>query len=1358
MATVNADKTVSFKGPYTGQTFQKLTQFILGQDGYLSGGETTDDGVTITIGEVVFVQRGIVTTTLASVAVPVPTAAEPWFIVAGVADDNPLSGAQVIATADLRVIGTGTIIAIRTGGAWDNPIPVDVKNAPRAGEAGTEDGFSPFFNLSGTTVTSIDVNTGSIVDADNGRRVPRPVAGTSAEIIDTVPARPHAVDGRTDYVVRRQIEAGPIETRAVIGPVRFSGTENALELQTGALDIGSITRPHYYAKRAGALADQWWAWGRGDLGSVFALRVQAGPAGEGFAATSLLTAAGTITEVWIAGQRASDDAILLLYIDSGDLRFVSFSATLGTVIDAAVTIGTGPVSHMRAAIASGDTIQVVYERDDGPRQQIYTTRVSLLAASFGTAVISPRIVVGADTGRNDTWPSIAMNRKGEATVSWISGTGSNEFGNLIIAQLDQNGTISGTPLTLLPASDAALTTQGSLDGNVRGFVAAACDDFRRSWVVITDQDDLFVATLGTRSATSKTDIALVYSPSFQQHGWNLLSISSSPLSGVEFVGIAAASGEQGELLVSAAVVNGAVSSSAQIYHSTLNTDFFRNGLLEDRSVLQYLPLGVQDPTVKDIAVVRGCVGEFQSLYINQTAGAQADEVAPILATPVDPHPRDIYLVQWEVPAGGTVLNGKSRTFEIFNTRSKKTSYPILVGNRGDFQGYNGIADAINAAARAGGGQVVLRPGCHRTPNGLTLPAGISLRGEGGAYLDLGTTLEGIILGTIPGGAISTTTGLAVSGQLVTADNILATARAGDRIFISGGGGSGFHTVVRNLGKVTSTANQVLVDNVSGAPALGTTISYYAAGIGIENVIIRGAGGFAGTWFLSARGCWAPQVRNIRIEGSNTASTLGDVFVDGVYDLMIDGLDIGDVSPDLSSGYSVFLRSITGGVVRDVSLRDGQAPIQISTGNTGLHLLNCHGDNSNAALNIYVFDAAISAPVYMTDCEGRVSAAAAQLALIHSNVGRLRVGEGFGALPFEDDNTRASGIADLAIKLSSTGNKKFNGVSSDVITDAVNERLVANGGAMTGGTIAGTAISGSTIATTDITGGTIAGAAISGGTIATADISGGTIAGAAISGGTIATADISGGTETGTAISGGTITAADISGGTITGETDIKSSLFFANVGVQTMFDSAGQLSHPGDYFFDDFHADPTDAANGWTTNGAVTPTWDGNNHKVTVASGGFAGDFSKFFGGGWAKKPVLRMRAAWIFSANEIMSIGIQDGGNYNAYFERDPVTYGDANLHFVVLDSTSTLHTANTLFTPVSGTFYWFWVAWSGVDRADWRITADLVSAPLSSGTRTAPADTIYTAANILGLFIAANLFGSVAVDAVEICTTTRT
>ena len=111
MTTVAANKTVAFFAPYTGKTFQQLTELMFGTDGYLTGGKASDDGTDITIEPITIVQRGIIAETSANAVLTAPSGSNPWYVLAAIPDDDADSGVIFSVTEDRAVAAAGLLVA-----------------------------------------------------------------------------------------------------------------------------------------------------------------------------------------------------------------------------------------------------------------------------------------------------------------------------------------------------------------------------------------------------------------------------------------------------------------------------------------------------------------------------------------------------------------------------------------------------------------------------------------------------------------------------------------------------------------------------------------------------------------------------------------------------------------------------------------------------------------------------------------------------------------------------------------------------------------------------------------------------------------------------------------------------------------------------------------------------------------------------------------------------------------------------------------------------------------------------------------------------------------------------------------------
>ena len=1291
-----ATKTVSFKSPYTGATFQRLTELIYGRDGYLSGGGCADELGEITLQPFVFVQRGIICET-GGVDITIPAELldgtdliEPAWVIAGTPDDNPASEVAVTVTGSLALATNSVVIAFKAGGAWQNPVPVDLTGpAMRASESGLEDGANGRATVvaSGAPpipyVTGLDVERGQVVDPDGVRRRLAAGAASTAEAFNLTPTSPDPLWDRTDHIVRRQVDANLSEIVHLQGSLH--GEEGLAVLQT----TSGVCRPHYYGKRGGGYNDQWWAWASG--GPPSNLRIIGGPAGDGFAATTLLVGGGTISQVWIVGQRVSDDAIILIYIDNGnELKMVSFDAAAGTVIDAAVTLNSdvGVKTQLRAARANGETFSVVYRRQEGGNGEIYYGKFSYAVTSFGTAAVAPNYIEGAAEGSISLWPDVAHDRYGRAHVCWVNGVTGID-GDLKYQVRDANGDIEIATVTYAPSVHVGTTDDSVLldpDAGAGGFVAEAFDAFTNCHITVTPHDEVYIALLGESTASSPVvDQLLLFHPDFQRAiGFPIVSVATTAglleasytanLGSLNSCDIVA--GELGQLHI------GLISSHAAPRHHlfTLNPQPFRNGFFEKRS----LPYGANIVTTgslgtfDDYGIELGMAGDVVLLSRTGAGGAMnacsqrqggLRPTAPLYSgswnsLQVEYHPKDLPLLQYEVgadtdrDAAPFASNGplaEDGIFAVQHVRPKKMNYPFLVGDRGDYQGFGSLRRALAEAQRLGGGDVVVRAGYHKihTTAGtdyFTVGGGVSLRGEPNAYLEFPSSV-----GLVSSGSNRVVIGHAVSGNIVTlakaellGAGIGYVPRVGDIIDLADGG-SGFHTIRAILAPVGTDVRYLLENNENGAPALGAATYAYAAGVKIENLTIRAALSGATHFHLLCAGLYQPSIRNLRIEGSMTAAATGAaVDLNACHQPVIENIDLRGLAAD-AAAYAFRVRGSGehsrdgNGCFRGIRLVDGKGRVRVTAEAQTPVFIDCGGDGSNGAAVVWDIEAGRSTPVYLANCTGRVTGDTAFLA---TTVGKtLRVPADADALAFEDDNTRGAGITDDAIKLSAAApNDKFNGATEDVITTAVNERVLK-------------------------------------------------------------------------------------AGDTMEGPLELRSSSYFATLGLQTMIDRGGQLAHLGEYFYDDFHDNPVDADNTvWEHTsdaaGGVT-TWLAP-HRAQLDSGGGAGGTAQMttvqgVAGPWTGKPLFRARAAFTTAAAALnaYTIGLRrpSDGTLIAFFAQSTASYGDAVLRFSLCNVTPAYAVVSTGFTPTVGVMYWFWIAWKSATEASWAISTDLTSAPVASG-----------------------------------------
>lgn len=946
---VSAQKTVAFSLPYIGKTFQDLASGLAGRDGYLGGGAASDDGVTISISAFTFLQRGIVAAAAAATGIPVPTGTS-WFIVASCPDDHPDSGVLLTVTADLAATTSGVVIAFKSGGKWQNPNTVDIAGAAaRSSESGPEAGWEvrPVLDNTGV-VTAVNVFKGLAVDADGDRRlVPYDAtSGNGGLAAALTPVRSHPTRYRTDLAVLRQVERYTASVQHIMGPTG-TDTVTPVTLQT----VGTPSRAGYFAARGGGLADQWWAWKNGT-----ALRIQAGPAGEGFAAATLLNAAGAIGETWILGQRSADSAIVVLYVDGLLLKMVSFNAATGVQVNAPVTVANtaAQISHVRAVLDGNNTAHITFENDEAT-QQVYYTSCSIVTGTFGTPAVSPRIVAGAATGTNDTWPSIGIDRRGNVTIAYIQGAGANTFGDLVVATIQGGATQQRTVYAANTevGVDTKTFTTPERDPGGNGFANVPFASVQQPTVIVTPYDEVYVTLLAT--AFAGVTYILLWNEDFHEHHGSAMLNIAPELTGATYAALSAVAGEQGEILVAAKEV--APGNVTEMVWWTLNPrplDTGRIGLSLVRLAPDTIDGRVETSGFTDLLLSRGPTGGFVVNYVLATDILTAD-INTLFEETLAPHPRDIVLGSWVVPPGtGATISGTSKTFDVFNTRPKRMNQPFLVGDGGVYQGYSSLHQAALEAARSFS-EIILRPGRHALSGALTVYG--RMRGESRAVL---VGQSAIILGAS-----------IVAGVVTVVGNIVSSANPAYLTFPPGSivdlNVSGKHTVLRNLGYDANTATyRLIVDNNAGGAPNGATASLYHGGLELTNITLidENIAAFV-SGLIYVKSGYKAVVRDVRLEAK------GSVLIENCIAPTIEGLDLTGLA-NAATDDALQLSGGDGALVIGARIKDGVGRIKILATCQNPHLIGCHSDGLDGTKTVYSVDGGRTTLAQLTSCTGTLA--------------------------------------------------------------------------------------------------------------------------------------------------------------------------------------------------------------------------------------------------------------------------------------------------------------------------------------------------------------------------------------------------
>jgi len=1046
---MSVTKTVGFKGAYVSKTFQDLTSGIVGRDGYLSGAATTDDGVNATVAPYSFVQFGIVVAQGVSTVIPLPTQTGMWFIVASAIDDDPDSGVTLTATADASIAATGTVVAFKANGTWRNPLPVSVDSALSrdVSEPGVDAGAGLFSTLSGTNVTAYKLGAGTATDGRGERQDIVGPVGTPAVLDVITPSGGNLNYDRNDYLVLRKRESGA-EIVRVVGNGELS---QALGTYLEALQtIAGAKRPSVYAKKnVGGLREAY-VWGV----SSTILRGRVNLVTPGGAATTLYTGGAVVTDPIIAGQRSTDGALIVVFFEGLVIKVGAFNQNGGTIVDSPVTCvspGGNPIFYPRAVLDADDKLHIVYQYQDGgvTNNQPYYTKISTeTGAGFGSVDLAKRLVNGVNSTKNDTWPDIAVDRQRQVHISYVSsGAGASELGELRYVVLDSSGNaVSRATYNSYGYQVASTDRTGIIDGT------SLISSVSRPVMVLTPHDEVNVVMAVKRAATaSNLDELAVFNPTFQARlGFPILVLRNLYVESgtdVNILGFGAAADDQGQIHV---VTNWNGVGLKRVRLDSVVAPF---GVLvdsyRDRSAAAFdTTAGVSATDAKEILVRYGATGELQVGYLQSTTvvrrafpPAREGSVSPT------PHPNDTYLAGWVVGAdAATAANTVPIANQaIFHPRPKGTHYPILVGNKGDYQGHWSIADAV-AAANVDGGHIVVRSGDYVVTTPLILRSGVRLEGEGRARIRFFGTQPAatpwLSLGHPDLAAQFATFSISGSQVTVTYSGTLSDiCRVGDVVeFFDGSRNTtGAFRILSFL-----TGNILVLD---GNPSASVKLAIYNGGIELRNLTINSIANAAGYPIVGMNGCIGGVAEELLFSGSFTAVSAPDQGVlnlTNCRDSLARHIDVSSMTTAVVGTHAVMLDLGRFNTVEECFFGPSTArkDLYIRSQEDNPKVVGCHGVTSINPL--YTLESGRTNFVKWANNFGTVSGDANVI----TYVGTKLSSSGLTALLLEDANTRTAGTP-LQLTGSAVGQAAFNGSETAKLVPAVNQRVRTAGDVMTG---------------------------------------------------------------------------------------------------------------------------------------------------------------------------------------------------------------------------------------------------------------------------------------------------------------------
>ena len=1033
-------KTVSFQGPYIGKTFQDLAKSVVGRDGYLGGAAASDDGTNITLQPYSFLQAGIVCSQDAVSTLPAPSGPQPWFVIVSVIDDDPSTGVLLQATNNVSQLGAAVVVAYKLNGRWRNPVPITVagvRDADRQSK-GRDAGFQTAATVSGGVVTAFEVGRGRAVDAAGERR---DFGGTQF-----APLRPGFDWGRNDHLILRKREAGS-EVILALGNANGGLVDGAFtSVDAGAL----VSRPSLCAKRGGGFVAVAYAWGNGNaLRLVTALEASATSL-VGVQPVAVYTGGATIANVWIAGQRTADGAIVVVFTEGNNVKVAAFSAVDASTINPPLRIDTQPNAclRLRAKLDLDGYLHVVYQHNEGgapPNQQIYYVKCSVASSSFGAPAITPRLVNGVNSTNNDTWPSVDVDRRRQVHIAYTTGTAANDFGQLRYVALDQNGSVltRATYATYGHEPDPTDLT-GIVDGS------SLIDNVQRPQVIVTPHDEVNIFLISKRLGYASADQVALFNPAFLSRlGFSIIVLSGlfpASAAGTDaLISLGATCDELGQLLVMANW------SAAGLLYARLDTILAPFGVLQDSYLEQpSAPLVQMGNGGPELILASGPAGDLLFGVLDGTNASIGLAGAKTSGLPNTPHPNDVYLGGSEIDAGakvGTTLDLPEQSYQTFRVRPKRMSYPVIVGDDGDYQGYASLTDALTVANRTGG-HVVARGGNHRLVAPLVLRSGVRLEGEGHVTLELAQAAPAggwIQLGTMPAPltcSVSNVIGLGSVVTLAGAPPLRSNIRAGDLCeFLDPGGTSAGLFRVRRILDDTRFA-------VDGTPN-GVEVVIYACGVELQNVSVISQGIDQAAPLVMATALYGGLIERVKLAGS-MASAIAALRMSYCRESAARAVDVLSVSSG-SESYGIQMDFGSDNLIERALLGDESGTyLKLEATTQNPRVLNCGSAGADQAR--YQIDGPRTGPVFMAACAGRVDG---DVANVVTHVGKVITAVSgrsspAGALQFQDENTLLyQAGAPLDLTAPSASGAQFNGATPRIIVPSVNERLLRAGDAMTG---------------------------------------------------------------------------------------------------------------------------------------------------------------------------------------------------------------------------------------------------------------------------------------------------------------------
>lgn len=890
-------KSIEFFAPYIVSELNDKTKRVFNINGVLSGGAiTVNSAVEISIAPYVFVQNGLVVEQDAATtqAVPDYTAdTRDIFVLVSSPDAQATTGVTITVAYTAQNISTSSVvIGARVANKWSLPPRLSTQALEEAsrvlsrnGEAKIIKGLDIDFQRAYGTAQAATIAQGSARDGSGQvHQFDVDISIPLGFVVHAVLEAPHIDQHfyRQDYIMLRKgkdIFGVPPKLEYVAGPTFKPASTSLFEAPASGATVQvesavGNSSPSLSVHEDGSYIAAW------ANGTKLRLNQLAHTAARAIGTRDENDPGDIITGVCLATppNKTASDRHYGVYAVGPDIGIFRTNLA-GTTIADAITITSGFANSCSAPhmiVDEFDYAHIVFQHEENsnpatPNNQVYYIKYNLNDWAGPLAADVPaRIARGLNNGSNDTQPKVAIDNDGGINIVFVQGSTGTALttGPIILCELS----VTGPTVTIVAAG--SIISSDVQDGNGTAITPAPTDCTKPD-IISTIHGEVYVSWF----SASETGIFLYHSSFEAKTGFQATkteTVTGTQLSQNLF---------QDKLgrLFCFSLTDDAGTCAYNL--SCFNTELFALGkILSEISGRGLAPVANNqilaqalidlDGSINIVGVDTGGIVTHYKLSSGSTASRQ-----PSI------HSLDAILAAVTIPfSAGNDLAHRKDAME-HGARGAKDNYPIVAGHKGDYMGFNSIAEAVESL-RGIGGKVVIRGGVHHIYSTIEVPSGVELEGAGNVIL-FPHSCDCLEIA----GSSGTITSVDSTTKTVVLNSVSAQyARPGDAVFLYNNDNSkplgSAYLSVFYINKVVDIKTIVLND-VPSIGGWGTPSAViFKTGIALKNLTIEGSDFTVGNKAINANYLAHSAIENVTVMGAATSSD--PVLFDNLYEVSFNG--------------------------------------------------------------------------------------------------------------------------------------------------------------------------------------------------------------------------------------------------------------------------------------------------------------------------------------------------------------------------------------------------------------------------------------------------------------------------------------